>query len=303
MICSAVWLVSLTEGIATAGFCYIPAYDGITNFLFESQCESHFYFTCAYALFASAMTLSPRFPDIWMFFWSALMLFLMSRADPFFWSAYAKVGPFVLFMMGTILIIFARCKMRLVSYLDMRRLRASNLLLGQSFRDPHSLEQLRRLERTIWEIARSIPVGTMARQFNLKFDDIFDRKEGRLPRSPAWSPASSAAGSHSGETDTKTTAFVSGTLLSAMLASEQGLPEPWSLLGNAPSKRMVSKRGAEVVMAAVAMTNGLVHDPMSPMTSMDQLWTQATLLSGPLKAKVPSPPLPGASLNHCDETL
>ena len=235
------------------------------------------------------------------------MLFLMSRADPLFWSAYAKVGPFVLFMMGTFLIIFARCKMRLVSYLDMRRLRASNLLLGQLFRDPHSLEQLGRLERTIWQIARSIPVGTMARQFNLKIDDIFDRKDGRLPRSPAASRppsrASSAAGSHSLETDTKTTTFVSGTLLSAMLASEQCLPEPWSLLGNAPSTRMVSKRGAEVVMAAVAMTNGLVHDPMSPMTSMDQLWTQATLLSGPLKAKVPSPPLPGASLNHCDETL
>jgi hypothetical protein len=37
----------------------------------------------------------------------------------------------------------------------------------------------------------------------------------------------------------------------------------------------------------VVMLDSYVHDPMSPMTSFDQLWTQATLLRGSLLQKVP----------------
>jgi hypothetical protein len=245
-----------------------------------------------------------------MFFWSFLMLFLMSRADPLFWSAIAKVAPFVLFIMGTSLIIIARFELRLANHLEMRRLKASNLLSWHSFRDPNSQEQLGRLERVIWQIARSIPAGTVARQFNLKFDDsCSDGADGRLSRSSSAglsrpvrraSSAGSRASSRANNDVTKMAA-VSSTLLTALLGSEHRLPEPWSLLSVAPSKRTVSKHGVETVMAAVAMTGGLVHDPMSPITSMDQLWVQATLLNGQLKIKVPTPPTPSASLNH--ETL
>lgn len=44
--------------------------------------------------------------------------------------------------------------------------------------------------------------------------------------------------------------------------------------------------GFEQYLGAALLTSSFTHDPMSPVTSMDQLWTQAMLLRGFLLPKV-----------------
>jgi hypothetical protein len=113
------------------------------------------------------------------------------------------------------------------------------------------------------------------------------------------------------------------TVLSAIMQQLHAVADPRALMSAAPSQRLVSRRGIEPTLAAagkrdvfrhphsnnqipicrtslsrglqnvdsdpcphVVMLDNFVHDPMSPMTSFDQLWAQATLLRGSLLQKV-----------------
>lgn len=308
--CVSLGISSITELICTIGFRYAePAgiTDGFAPDVFAFQYGNHLYFALAYFLFALFMSISPRFPDLWMALWNLGMMYLMARADPAYFSTFSKVGPYALFFFVGNVMMATRLKLRIASHLDMERHRASYLSSWQSMlsKSPDSQEQLERLEGLVWKMEQSIPTGTMARQFNLRSDESWESQHELGKQWPNSGPQhasslsfteSPRSGSGEAGNSFRLTA-VSSSLLSVLMDSEDRVAEPWTVLSTAPSKRIVSKVGFERVMAAVVMTGSYVHDPMSPIKSMDQLWTQAMLVRGPLLTKVTAP-LPHPSPDH-----
>ena len=253
-----------------------------------------------YAALAAAMTALPRFPDIWLAGWSICMLSIST-----FWLTTGSFAYFSAWILGSLIFVY-RLKLLAQSKFEVGKHRSEFEDAWQSTlsKSEDSRDQLARLEAIVRVIAQSIPPGTVARQFQLV------PSRGHLAGkrvSTQQGGIGKQASNHRGELPVaKLEASAPVSLLPLINSSNSCGDETSSsfyallfdvdqvdiystaMLSNVmrPRSMLTARDGLEPALVTILMADDFTLDTAQPIQSMDQLWTQAMLLRGPLLTKV-----------------
>jgi len=295
-------------------------YDFWSGILVEEYREREILRRLAYLIltffYALIWTFSPKFPDLWISLFAlgnAILIPLFENEQ--LGSPVIRSAPFHLLLYSNLLLFGLRVRSTVLSKLELKGHRAKFAKAWESAISaiPGAVDELAKLEELVGLIEQSIPVGTVARQFNLKSrqatnnsslsDFSFNRNNRRIKALLASYTTQNSGGGQStfAPTSTSTINFWGSrwgmcfdlprkyrTLYDSLFEEDQQIPEPHSILsaGINPCDRLIGKHGFETVLAASWKHDDFVLDTMHPIESMDQLWTQATLLRGSLLTKV-----------------
>jgi hypothetical protein len=305
----SLWLIFFPTQVASVlGL----AHDFRSGILVEEYGQFEYHRRVAYLLisvpFILAYSLLPKFPDLWIFMYAIGNLVLI----PLFYndqqsSQILRSAPFYILVCVHSTLFGMRVRSTVLSKFELKEHRAKFAKAWESAMSaiPNAVDELARLEQIVGLIEQSIPVGTVARQFNLKSRQSTrnsSQNEMSFNRRNKKHWAVQSSGSQFDSSKSSPSMNFGGSLwgmcfdlpsehralYDSLLEENQEITEPHSILsaGVHQCERMIGKHGFETVLAASLKHGDYVLDTMHPIESIDQLWTQAMLLRGSLLTKV-----------------